>query len=350
LTILDRFGRTAGVRSRVIPRSLVLVGATALTLAPVAIAAPASASAKSAASISLFSGDTKFTADGHNWVLEITAFSGATTIGLETTNEQDGWTFLTSASTFTVNAKTGHATFRSHNTLAPIAFINLSFTATKHKKQACVSGSETVFTGHISGSVTFIASSKVKFKSAHVDFSSPFVTVDKACIAKIPGGGNTCFGGFWNAGSAVTASGNTPGLGSAPLTASISKTVVLKKPAGATMTGIVFGSQSKPIFNSKKRTLSVKASGGLIAGSALLTSKEPPDVQTSTCVSKGKKFKATDADYFAKYASPTGHQFVGQSVILGKLTAAKTGSAIFDIITFKKAGGFGGSSSRASTA
>jgi hypothetical protein len=338
LTILDRFGRTAGARSRVIPCTLVLVGAAALSLAPLAIATPADASAKSGTAITLFSGDTKFSADGHNWSFSINAFNKVASIELTTTDEDDSWTFLSvPASDLNANSKTGHAIFKSRNSLAPIASISLSFTATKHKKQACKSGSETVFTGNISGSVTLVASGKVKFSSAHVNFSSPFLDFNHTCVAKTSGGGNVCFGGFWRAGSPIPAIGDTPGLAPAALTVSISKRVVPKAPKNVIMTSDVFGSESKPVFNSKKKTLSVKASGGLIAGSALLTSKEPPSVQTSTCVSKGKKFKASDAEYLGKYASPSGHQLVGQSVILGKLALAKTGSALFDIITFKKA-------------
>src|ERR1700733_9407813 len=95
LTIRDRIGRTAGGRSRVVPRSLVLVGAAALCLAPLALAAPANASAaKSAPAITLFTGLAKFSADGHNWVLGIDGFSRTATIDLTTTNEEDSWLFL----------------------------------------------------------------------------------------------------------------------------------------------------------------------------------------------------------------------------------------------------------------
>ena len=72
------------------------------------------------------------------------------------------------ATDLNANSKTGHAIFKSRNSLTPIASISLDFTATGEKKQACKSGSEMVFTGHISGSVTLVASSKVKFTSAHV--------------------------------------------------------------------------------------------------------------------------------------------------------------------------------------
>jgi hypothetical protein len=324
--------------SRVIPRSLILVGAFALSFAPLAIVTPAGASARSGTAITLFSGDTSFSADGHNWSLSINAFNKVASIELTTTDEDDSWTFLSvPAKDLNANSKTGHAIFKSRNSLAPIASISLNFTATGEKKQACESGSEMVFTGHISGSVTLVASSKVKFTSAQVKFSSPFLDFNHTCVAKTSGGANACFGGFWRAGSTIPAIGDTPGLASEALTVSISKRVVPKAPKNVILTSDVFGSESKPVFNSKKKTLSVKASGGLIAGSALLTSKELPSVQTSTCISKGKKFKASDAEYLGKYASPSGHQLTGQSAILGKLTLAKTGSAIFDIITFKKA-------------
>jgi hypothetical protein len=286
----------------------------------------------------LFSGDTNFSADGHNWSFSINAFNKVTSIELATTGEDDSWTFLSvPASDLNANSETGHAIFKSRNSLKPIASISLDFTATGERKQVCESGSEKVFTGHISGSVTLVASSKVKFASAQVKFSSPVLDFNKDCVAKTSGGPNACFDGFWRAGSTIPAIGDTPGLASEALTMSISKRVVPKAPKNVIMTSDVFGSESKPVFNSKKKTLSVKASGGLIAGSALLASKEPPSVHTSMCSSKGKKFKATDAEYLGKYASPSGHLLVGQSAILGRLALAKTGTAIFDIITFKKA-------------
>jgi hypothetical protein len=339
LTILDRIGRTADGRSRVVLRSLVIGGAATLSLAPLALAAPASASpAKSGPSFNLFSGDARFTAAGHNWVLAINGFGQTASISLITAHENDAFTFLAvPASALKANAKTGRATFNTKSSLLPIASINLTFTPTKSRKQACKSGSEKVFTGRISGSVTLVASSKVKFKSSHVSFSSPFLDVDNGCIAKTGGGGNECFGGFWSVGSAVTAIGETPGLTPSALTASITKTIVLRAPANATETSNVLGSESKPAFNSKKKTLTVKASGGLVTGSALLTPTGAATVRTSTCTSKGKKFKASDSEFFARYASQKGHQFVDQSVLLGRVAVAAKGFAIFDVVSFKKA-------------
>ncbi|HXS66765.1 MAG TPA: hypothetical protein VN767_28240 [Streptosporangiaceae bacterium] len=319
-------------------RSLVIAGAATLPLASLALAAPASASvAKSSPAITLFSGDAKFTAAGHNWVLSINGFRQTASISLLTTNEDDGFTFLSvPASALKVNAKTGHATFNTANALKPIASINLTFSPTKAKKQACKSGSETVFSGRISGSVTLVASKKVTFKSSHVAFSSPFLDVDNGCVAKT-GGGNGCFGGFWSVGSAVTAIGETPGLTAGAMTVSVTKTVVPKAPKNATESSDVIGVESKPSFNSKKRTLSVKATSGPVTGSALLTSSGAPAKRTFTCTSKGKKFKATDSEFFGKYASQKGHQFVGQSVLLGKETVAAKGDTIFDVLSFKKA-------------
>ncbi len=321
-----------------IPRSLVLAGVTALALAPLALAVPASASpAKSAPAINLFSGDAKFSAAGHNWVLAINGFGRTATISLITTTEDDSFTFLSvPATALKANAKTGHATFSTGNSLKPIASVNLSFSPTNSKKQACKSGSETVFTGHISGSVTLVANSKLKFSSAHVSFSSPFLDIDHGCVAKTSGG-SECFGGFWSAGSAVTASGETPGLTPEALSLGITKTVVPPAPKNAIETTDVTGTESKPVFNSKKKTLSVKASGGPVTGSALLTPTDKPSVEITTCTSKGKKFKSSDSHFFAKYSSPSGHQFVGQSLLLGKVAVAAKGFAIFDVVTFKKA-------------
>jgi hypothetical protein len=328
--ILDRIGRT-----------LVLAAAAALSLAPLALTAPASASAsKTAPVLDLFSGDATFTAGGHDWVLKIDGFARTASIELTTAGEDDLWKFLSvPASDLKANAKTGHATFKTGNSLKPIASVTLSFSPTKARKQACKSGSETVFSGHISGSVTLVASSTVTFKSAHVNFSSPFLDVNNNCVAKTSGAPGECFGGFWSAGPAAEAIGDTPGLAPDALTVSVIKKVVLKSPADATLRSTVTGSESKPSFNRKRLALTVKATVGPVSGSALLTSTGKPVVHTSTCTFKGKHFKSSDSEYFAKYASPTGHQLTGQSIILGKAAVARTGLSIFDIFSFKKASG-----------
>ena len=137
-------------------------------------------------------------------------------------------------------------------------------------------------------------------------------------------------------GSTVTAIGETPGL-TPETTVSVTKTVIPKAPKNASETSDVSGVESKPVFNSLKRTLSVKASSGPVTGSALLTSSGSPAMRTFTCTSKGKKFKATDSEFFGKYASPKGHQFVGQSILLGKEIVAAKGDTIFDVLSFKKA-------------
>jgi hypothetical protein len=322
-----------------VPRCLVIVGAAALSLAPLAVVTPAGASpTKSAPSITLFSGAAKFSAAGQNWVFSITAFGHTALISVISTHEDDGFTFLSvPAGAMRVNAKTGHANYRTGNALTPIAAVNLTFSPTKAKKQACKSGSETIFSGRLAGSVALTANKKLTFKSSHVSFTSPILDVDNKCVAKNGGGGNECFGGFWSVGSAVTAIGETPGLIPEGIGLSVTKSVVPKAPKNATESSAVIGSQSKPSFNSKKRTLSVKASSGPVTGSALLTASGPPSVRHFTCTLKGKKVKASDSEFFGKYASPSGHQFVGQSVLLGKVVVAAKGDAVFDIVTFKKA-------------
>ena len=107
----------AGGRSRAVPRFLVGVGAAALSLAPLAFVTPASASpAKSRPSITLFSGDTKFSAAGQNWAFSITAFGHTALISVISTHEDDGFTFLSvPAGALRVNAKSGHATYRTGN-------------------------------------------------------------------------------------------------------------------------------------------------------------------------------------------------------------------------------------------
>lgn len=321
-----------------IPRSLALAGAAVLALAPLSAAAlPAAAAPRSAPTIELFSGTTTFTAGGHTWALGIAGFGGTATITLSTPGENDLWTFLKiPASDLKANAKTGHATFSTGNSLKPVASVALTFTPAKATKQACKSGSETVFSGQVTGSVTLAASASVTFKSAHVSFSSPFLSVDHACLARTSGP-TKCFGGFWSAGSAVEAIGETPGLAPEALTIAIDKTIALKSPPNATLKITVTGSESKPSVNRKNKTLQVKASSGPVTGSALLTATANPVVHTATCTYQGKHFTSSDSEYFARYASPAGHLLAGHSIIAGRIGPARQGLSIFDIFTFKKA-------------
>jgi len=341
LTFLDRFSRTVRGRSRTVSRPLAVVGVVALALTPLAATAQAGAAETRAAqpaapaTVILFSGDATFHVGGHTWLVSVLASDGFTGLGASTTHEFDSWGFLSvPSSDLKVNASTGAATFSAHSSLAPVAFAKLRFTPTSRHKASCSSGSETDFNGRSTGSITLVASSTVKFKSARVTFTGGSVSVDHGCVQAA---GNACIAGSWNLGAnSPTVFGNTPGLPTRQkYTVDVIKSVNLKAPKNANVTFDVVGTASKPVFASKAKRLSVKASG-VVKGSAVIVATHAPSVTNSHCTLNHKRYAAHDVTYFlAKYSSPAGGEFHTRSLIGGLIKVSRRGSGSFDIMTFK---------------
>ncbi len=295
-----------------------------------------------APTISFFAGVAKFTVGGHTWSLSISDLGVGDQVGISTTHELDSWVFFSApASNLTVNKKTGNATFNAHNSLAPIAFFDLTFHATSRTKEHCHSGSETIFRGRTTGSVTLVANHKgLKFKAAHASFGSPVLAIDNGCSNPSGSGGSTpCAAGSWNVGGTVSARAqHRLCRNGRAFTVGVSSFVELKSPAGAVLLMNVLGTGKKPVFNNTKRKLQVNAnhSSG-ISGSAVLTATRRPTLTTSRCTLNGKHYKATDANYMGTYASPQGGQISARSILAGQLTVPRSGTASFDIITLKRA-------------
>jgi hypothetical protein len=345
LTNLDHFSRAVRGRSRAVTRPIMLGGAAVLALASLGTATAASAASAvvpaRAPAISLTSAAAKFTVGGHTWFLTVGDLNPSVNITISTAHEFDAWIFSSaSAATLKVNKKTGNATFNAHNSLAPIAFFNLTFTATSRSKVPCRSGSETDFTGRLAGSVTLVANHKgLKFKSAHARFSLSLLSIDNGCVLRPRTGPTPCFAGFWDAGTTVGASGSAPGLPARrTFSVGITKIVELTSPANTLLDMEVFGTAKKPVFDSKKKKLRVSASGsGGITGSAILTATQRPTSTSSRCAMNGKPYKAHDVNYLGSYISPKGGQFQARSILAGQLKVARTGFATFHIVTLKPA-------------
>lgn len=338
MAFLDHLSRTARGRSLAASRPLVLAGIAVLSLAPFVSAASASAApAARPPAISLFGGNATFRVGGHTWSLSIFVTSNVTGIDLSTFHEVDGWNFLgVPKSDLKANASTGKATFDAHNAMAPVAFANLKFTPTSRHKASCHSGSETFFDGRLTGSISLVANHKgLKFKSAHVTFKGSSLDVDHQCVA--PAGTAPCAAGIWSIGFTTVALGSSGGLpGRQTYFVNTDKTVNLSAPKHATLTYEVFGSGTKPVFNSKRKSLSVKGTN-VVKGSAVIVAQGAPTVTTFKCTLNHKKFKLRDASYFGNFTSPSGGQFQGRSIVGGLLKVARTGFGFFDVISLKRA-------------
>ncbi len=342
MTFLDHLSRTARGRSLTVSRPLVLAGVAVLSLAPLVGAAPSSAAPSSAApaarppAISLFSGSGNFRVGGHTWTLSVSTLGGITGIDLSTTHELDTWSFLSvPQSDLKANVRTGRATFNAHNSMAPVAFANLKFTPTSRHQGSCRSGSVTLFDGKVTGSVSLAARKGLKFRSGHVSFKGAALTIDHNCTPRT--GVGPCLSGTWDVGSTAAVIGNTAGLpGRQTFFADLVKTVTLKAPKHASVTFEVAGSAQKPVFDSKHRRLSVKATR-LVKGSAVLVASGPSSVLNSNCSIGRKHFKERNVSYFGTFSSPRGGQFHARSLVGGNLAVPRSGTAFFDIVSVKRA-------------
>jgi len=337
---LDQISHMVHDRSRTLSLSLALASAAVLLAAAPSGAAVANAAPASSTSITFFSGSATFRVGGHAWRVSVTNVGGVvhfTDIGIATGHETDSWDFNLARSILTVNQRTGDATLNSRNSFSPVAFVKLKFTTTKRRKASCTSGSETNFSGSVSGSLTLIANHRgLKFHSAHARFTGGSISIDHDCITRTPP--SLCAPGVWNIGSrTVNVAGTAQALPGERTTfvASIFETVNLKAPAGAMMNIGVFGSSGKPVFNSSKKTLQVSARG-VISGAALMKASGPPAVNSFPCVLGGKHFKARDVTYTASFASPKGRQFQARSIVAGLLKAPRSGFSLFDIIALRR--------------
>lgn len=332
----DQFGRIARNRSRLVPGLLAVVGAAVLPLATVG-AAPANAAVAAPAQVSLSGSGATFHVAAHTWAMSVSVAGSVAIFSVGTTHEFDAWTFGTwPATDFKANATTGNATFDSHNSFAPFAFVNLKFTAKSRRHESCSHGSETAVSGSISGSVTLVAANKgLKFKSAHVNFKSSTVFIDRNCV--LPPGPTICTNGVWDIGGGANANGNTPGLpGRQTYSMIVNKDVTLGRLKDAFIFSQIFANTSKPVFSATKKTLHV-AGGGPISGSALLKATKSPVVNSFKCTLNGKHFKARDASYEGSFTSPKGGELQARSLVVGliKVTHTPKSDSFFDIVTIK---------------
>jgi hypothetical protein len=331
---------TKGIWSRAASRSLTIAGAAAIALVPLTSAASANAKPTSPKpTFTLSSGSARFKVNGHTWLVTTADFGRSGQIEIATTNEDDLWFFDSiPASDLTANARTGDATLDTHSSFSPVAVVSMKFRPASHQKVVCEKGSETEFSGTLTGSISVTANHKgLKFKSRRVSLRSSTLIVDYGCV--MPPGPAVCTPAVWTLGATVEALGNAPSW-PARRSNSFFVETYRKVPAhpGARLFINVHQSEATPVFDSKKKQLTVRASGsGPITGSATITSTGIADMGTQRCVVNGKHYKESDVEYTATYASPKGHQIVGHSLVVGEVKLPSSGSGFFDIAAFKRA-------------
>jgi hypothetical protein len=223
-----------------------------------------------------------------------------------------------------------------------IATINVTFKATSHQAQSCVTGSETIYTGTMSGEAELVTGlsggGTVGGKSVTFDASGtkPEVTVNSDCVqntdectASTLWGSGSSAGQIEAVGLSETASGKSIGV------VGVVREVKLSAPKGATRTDLADAATAAPSYNSGTKVLSVTTtSSGLITGSATLSGGKVATV-SEPCTYKGKRDEVkTTENETANYASPAGKAITAHTALTGNLAVpASIKNALFFIST-----------------
>jgi hypothetical protein len=136
------------------------------------------------------------TTNGVSWTLSVSSSSNQVSVELDrkaSTSplafEIHGWTFPVTSGGLTFSAATGTGTIDPGAQTNPVATVDLTFqsTASKVVAGACTTGSETKYTGTLTGSVTLVTGitggGTVSSSSFNASSSHPTVTVENDCAA-----------------------------------------------------------------------------------------------------------------------------------------------------------------------
>jgi hypothetical protein len=330
-------------------RLLTIASVTVVCLATLGTAAPAGA----ATNFSYFftSGTVAIKAGSNTWDLQVSLIggsgSGPVTIGvsIETPhlsgNELHNWSMQMPGADFTVDSSTGAASIDSHSDLSPVATLSLTFKPTSHAKGTCSSGSQTDYSGTLTGSVTLNTGLKgLKLSDTKASFSTPnTLQQNAACVPPLACQFATWGGPIPASPKTPIASGITAGPPSKPVQfADVGRTVTLSAPAGANRQDIAEIGAPAPVFNAKAKSLSVEGgSSGIVTGSAVLSKTTLIASGSEPCTVDGTKYTETFSEYTAaSFASPAGQQFEGRTILSGTLKVKATGKGEFAIVTLKK--------------
>ncbi len=342
--VFDHFPHRVKAWARTASRPIVIVAAAVLALGAVG-GTPQAGAARTTPPLyyNLYAGAAKFNVDGRTWRISPSYLGEPQVVEIElsTANETDDWqASFAPAADLVVNSSTDAATFRTHNTLAPLAFIDLKFSPTSRKTVTCETGSATDVTGTLTGTLSLTANHRgLKFKSSRVSMPKSTLEIDYSCIP--PPVETECELGFYEFGSKYFGTGAAPGLalpGRHTYVAGVESDQAVTAPAHTVFLLGVYQDSAAPVFNSKTRQLSIKVTGkGPVTGSAVVTSKGTPETEAVPCTLDGKQYTQDQTSYSGTYDSPKGHQYEAHSLVIGEVKVPRTGDGFFYITRLKAA-------------
>jgi hypothetical protein len=329
-------------------------GFAVLTGAP-ALASTASARAATAPTLILNNdGAAVTTSNGQSWVLSVSETTAADTIvaGIQRVVSSGGvgseghfWYFTVSASSLTFDQSTGVGTLNGGTKTSPVGSFDLTFKATSHKAATCVSGSETIYTGTLSGEAEIVTGltgggtvggKSVTFTATG---SSPQILVDSDCVIAV----DECLPETVFSSAVTGAKPEAAGLdatinGVKFVAVTVASKTTLSSPAGAYRVDDAEVDTSAPKWKSKTGVLSVTTtSAGIVTGSATL-SGGTVTTESFPCTYKGKSYTMHESDNTtANYTSPSGEDITAHTSLTGNLVAEPTtGVATFVVLTASK--------------
>lgn len=257
--------------------------------------------------------------------------------------EEHLWSLPMTASdlTFSSSSRTGKLDTGTED--EPVASVDLTFTATSAKSGSCESGSETIYTGTLKGSITLVTglSGGGTIKAHGVTFDADGytseLTSDDGCVASL---GDLCKSAliFGVIGHVDVSGGDITYVGSSPDEVGLEKRIVLSSPAGASELSLVSEGSPAPVWNPSTGVLSISTGGGIVKGSATLTGGKKTTA-SFPCSYGGTSYTMSLVSYQkAKYSSPAGKVITGHEAIGGKLSGPKTSKKAYFEITTAKAG------------
>lgn len=253
--------------------------------------------------------------------------------------ESHYWTVPSTSPLVTFNQATGQGTLKTPSSTAALTTVNMTFKATRHHNASCISGSETVYVGNLTGRATLIThmTGGGTVGGQHLAFTAGTTSLyaDNGCIPSFPTN-NQCFKSASYSASSPNARSLFGYGGGSSSFIQVSHNVSITNPAGTTREDTASAtSASAPVFDKTAKSMKVTGStSGLVTGSGRIVASKLSH-STRSCKLAGKTY--TEDQFIssgAKFTNTTGHPIVGHTILTGRLTIASGGNADFDVETW----------------
>jgi hypothetical protein len=338
-TAIGRGGRAGFVLA------LAVAGVSAAVLP--ASASPATSHGSSISFYTLTSGHASLSGGGHKWgIIEEVQGGGGTaamSVAISTAHlggvEEHGWAVPLTSSDVSVSAS---GAMTVNNGAGKIASVKAYFTPTGHKTESanCSSGSEVVYTGKLTGTLTLNTGLKGLKLGGHLAFSgtNSLTFLDNCALSP-------CSWSAWDSstnGTGAFANGMTFSYPGKKTVSDLEITNVKSLSSNNELFRIdsfIVQSAPTPKFSKSAKSLTVTAGkAGLITGAATLKNGHPTSYllpSQKTCKFNGTTYSVSGTAY-DKATYDASKPFEAHTILNGVIKIKPAGKADFEIVTLKK--------------